>query len=485
MKVIISYPPLPMAKGCPMLGQNRQFQYFHNPSFIYPFVPACAATVLKENGFNVIWNDAIAHRWSYDKFLDYFRKESADVIAIETKTPVVKQHWRIIDELKSINPNCIVVLMGDHVTAFPQESMQSCKVDYVITGGDYDFLLLNICRHLRDKTPLEDGIWFREKESIKNTGPFKLNHDLNSLAFIDRELTQWRLYGEKLYKGTPFTYTMVGRDCPWAKCTFCSWTTLFPTFRTRSPEKLLDEIGMLIERYNIKEIFDDTGTFPSGKWLNQFCEGMIKRGFNKKIYISCNFRFDYLKPERAKLMKKAGFRLMKLGLESANDETLKRLCKGSSVNDVIKGCRIAKEAGLDIHLTIMVGHPWETKQDALNTMNLAKRLMTKGYADMLQSTIAIPYPGTPLYEEAVKNNWFRFGSKDYDKFDMTETVFKTPDMTPEEVMHICDDIYKIFLDPRFLFHHLKRIRSWEDITYLSRGIKPVAGHLLDFMRRKT
>lgn len=151
-----------------------------------------------------------------------------------------------------------------------------------------------------------EGIWYRDKERALNTGKFELNHDLNTLPLIGRESTQWQDYGEKLYKGSPFTYAMVGRDCPWAKCTFCSWATLFPKFRKRTPESLLDEIGILIERYGIKEIFDDTGTFPSGKWLETFAQGMIDRGYNKKLYLSCNFRFDYLTPQRAALMKRAG-----------------------------------------------------------------------------------------------------------------------------------------------------------------------------------
>lgn len=482
MKIMISFPPIPGAKGTPMLGQNRQFQYFHNPSYIYPMVPASAATLLSSKGYEVAWDDCIARQWTYEQFLDSFKKEKPSLIAIETKTPVVKKHWDIIEDLKKIIPECKVVLMGDHVTALPEESMKNSKADYVITGGDYDFMLLNLSEHLANKAPLEKGIYYRENGEIKNTGDFELNHDLNSLPFIDRELTQWNLYGEKLYKGTPFTYTMVGRDCSWAKCKFCSWTTIYPKFRTRSAQNFLREVGILINKYGVREIFDDTGTFPSGNWLEEFCNGMIERKYNKKIYFSCNFRFDYLSEKRARLMKKAGFRLLKLGLESANPETLKKIDKGSTVEDIIEGCKIAKAAGLSVHLTMMVGYPWETKEDAMRTFNLAKKLMTGGYADMLQSTVVMPYPGTPLYREAIENDWFTIDPKDYQAFDMSGPVLKTPGMTKEEVMKICDSIYKVFLHPQFIMHHLSKIRSLEDVAYLSRGVKPVLGHIRDFMR---
>jgi len=484
MKIMISFPPL-VGEGCPMLGQNRQFQWFHNPSFIYPMVPASAATILKQKGHNVIWNDCIAENWDYEKFMKFYAEQRPDLISIETKTPVIKQHWKIINKLKEICPNGIIVLMGDHITAFPLESMEKCQVDYVITGGDYDFLLAEIVDYIEETSDeLPKGIWYRQNKKIKNTGVFELKNDLNSLPFIDRDLTKWYLYGERLYKREPFTYTMVGRDCPYGKCTFCSWTTLYPKFRTRSPESLIDEIGILIERYNIREIFDDTGTFPSGVWLKRFCEGMIERGYNKKIIVDCNFRFDYLTEKRAKMMKEAGFRLMKLGLESASQKTLDKLRKNNTVDQIKEGCKIAKDAGLDVHLTIMVGFPWETKEDALKTLELGYDLMKSGLADMLQSTIVIPYPGTALYQQSVENDWFLIKPDEYEKFDMTTQILKTVDMTPDEVMSISKEIYKSFLNPKFILGHLKKVKSYEDFKYLLRGIKPVFGHLRDFSRKK-
>ncbi|MCX8092983.1 MAG: B12-binding domain-containing radical SAM protein [Candidatus Goldbacteria bacterium] len=481
MKVMISYPPL-KGEGAPTLGQNRQFQWFHNPSFIYPMVPASAATLLKVNGYDVIWNDSIAEMHTWKQYEDILIKAKPDIIAMETKTPVVKQHWQIIERIKQILPESKIVLMGDHVTAMPEESMQNSKVDYILTGGDYDFLLLTLVNYINRGEPLEPGIWYRENGDIKNTGNFKLNHDLNSLPFIDRDLTKWKLYGEKFFKYAPYTYTMVGRDCPWAKCTFCSWTTLYPTFRTRTPESLLNEIDMLIKKYGIREIFDDTGTFPRGEWLKKFCQGVIDRGY--KLSLMANFRFDYINESIAPLMKKAGFRLLKFGLESANQATLDRLCKGTKVEDIEKGCKIAKDAGIGVHLTIMVGYPWETKDDALRTYEMARKLLDKGLADMLQSTVVIAYPGTPLYNEALANNWLRFKPGEWEKYDMTMPVFNLPDMQPQDVMKICDDIYKAFMTPRFIMRQILSIRTFEDFAFLFKAGKAVIGHILDFQRKK-
>ena len=116
----------------------------------------------------------------------------------------------------------------------------------------------------------------------------------------------------------------------------------------------------------------------------------------------------------------------------------------------------------------------------MQTIQLAKTLMTRGYADVLQSTVIVPYPGTPLYEEGQEKGWFRFNPKDYERFDMTEPVFKTPGMTPDEVQRLCQMNYRIYLNPLYMFQHLKRIRDMQDVIYTMNGVKAVVGHLVQF-----
>ncbi len=509
MKVMISYPPLE-GKGCPLLSQNRQFQWFHNPTYIYPVVPALAATMLKNASYEVIWNDCIAENWNYEKFLKFVQKEKPDLIAFETKTPVIKQHWKIINDLKqlsTIDYRLSTALVGDHVTALPEESFHNSQVDYVLTGGDYDFLLLNLCNSLRTPNPpsgtssplgtrgelrtdkLEPGIWYRENGEIKNTGPFRLDHDLDSLPFIDRDLTKWKLYAYENgnYKLTPGTYIMAGRDCWWRRnggCTFCSWTTLYPTWRVRSVENVLDEIGELIERYHVREIMDDTGTFPAGEWLREFCQGMIKRGYNKRINFDCNLRFEALTSEDYQLMAKAGFRFLLYGLESANQETIDRLNKNIKTAAIEEELRMVREANkkagghLESHITCMVGYPWETKEEATKTIQMTKNLFNKGLIDTLQATIMIPYPGTALFEECRKNGWLK--NEDWDGFDMSQPAMKTL-MKDEEVMRLTQGIYKSFITPRFLFRKIISIRNIDDLRFFWRAGKAVFGHLRDFV----
>ena len=484
MKIMIAYPRLE-GKGSPMLTQNRQFQWMSIGSYIYPLVTASAATLLDRSGHDVIWYDGIAEGLPYSHFLETVEQERPDLVAMETKTPVVKLHWDIVRDIKHRTPEVRTLLMGDHVTALPEESMHQAPVDFVLTGGDYDFSLHGLVSALSGHGDMPRGIYYRDGETVGNTGHFVLEGDLESLPFIDRDLTKAHLYFEKWKKREPFRYTMAGRDCQWGKCTFCSWTTTFPSFRRRSVGSLLDEIEMLVDRYGVREIFDDTGNFPAGRWLKEFCEGMIERGLNKKVLFSCNMRFDFLvkNPELLPLMKRAGFRKMKSGLESANQSTLDRINKNIKVEHIVEGCRMASEAGIDIQLTVMVGYPWETRSDAVRTLDLARSLMARGHAEMLQSTVVVPYPGTPLFKEAVEKGWIRFSPLNaWERYDMTEPVLVTPDMDAEEIMKLCSDIYKSFMTPRFVLRQVLNVRSMEDLSYLLRGGKAVLGHILDFAR---
>ena len=484
MKVSISYPPLPSPKGTPLLSQNRQFQWFTDPTYIYPVVPAYAATLLASHGHEVLWDDAIAERMDFDAWLDRLAAFGPDLVAMETKTPVVTRHWKLVEQLKARMPGVLVALYGDHVTALPEETMRNSRVDFALTGGDHDFNLDGLVAHLDSGAALPPGVWSRQGEDIVNTGPPSLEHDLDQLPHIDRDLTRWDLYSQRNgnFKFKPGTYVMAGRDCWWGRCSFCSWTTLYPgaAYRTVSVQRHLDEIEHLVEHYGVKEIFDDSGCFPKDRWLEDFCHGVIERGLHKRVRLGCNMRVGALSAEQWKLMRKAGFRFILIGLESVNQSTLDRMNKGIKVEWIEKTVRECKEAGLEPHITTMVGYPWETRQDAEKTIAFAKRLFSKGWLDTLQATIVVPYPGTPLFAEAKANGWLT--TEDWDDYDMKRSVWHSP-VDENDVMGFTQDLYRAALTPSFIARKVLSIRSPEDVRYLYRAGRKVLAHLADFARR--
>ncbi len=469
--ISISYPPLVSEKGTPFLSQNRQFQWTNTGNVIYPVIPAYAATLLQQLGYKIFWDDAIAEKLTYSDWLQRLKKNKPSLITFETKTPVIKKHWQIINQIKK---ECkwkpIVILMGDHVTALPQESIKNSKVDYILIGGDYDFLLAELIELINNKKAPKNKIFKSTK-----------NHNLNSLPIIDRNLTQWQLYAynNTNYKYKPGSYIMSGRDCWWGKCTFCSWTTLFPgkCFRQFSVEHTIKEIENLVYNFKVKEIFDDSGTLPIGPWLKQLCQELISRGLNKKVKIGCNMRFGALSFKEYQLMYQAGFRFILYGLESANQKTLDFINKNEKTSDALKTLTIAKKAKLEPHVTIIIGYPNENLKDAQKTLSLARKIFKNGLADSLQATILIPYPGTPLFKYCQDKNLLL--TKDWDNFDMRQPVIKSSISSSNQI-ELVQNLFKGILNPKFIFQKIISIRSFSDIKHFSNYAIKYIKKLKDF-----
>ena len=480
MKICLGYPALDDPRGFHQTGQNRQAQVFTAPAFIYPVIPAMAATLLKRAGHEILWSDGPAEGLAWEQQMREIERFQPDLLAWEVKTPSVMFTWSKIDAVKERLPRCTTVLMGDHVTALPQESMDRCAADIVLTGGDYDFGLMAVSARLA------------AGEAVTGIVHQPTTGDLKTLPVVDRRLTKWRLYGHERgsgnYKYLPGTHSMIGRDCWWRHeggCTFCSWTNTFKNWRVATVDQFMAEVESCAS-LGIRELFDDTGTFPIGAWLQECCERLIKFNDGKRhgrcrVTIGCNMRPGALKEAEWDLMGRAGFRFILFGLESANYETLVKINKGQQPDAMRQSARMAKEAGLEPHVTAMVGYPWETKEEAMNTIRLAQELFARGWIDTLQATICMPYPGTALFRQCQDQGWLR--TTDWREYAMDKPVMISP-MSDDEVLAITRGIYKSFITPRYVLRKLASVRTKDDAAFLWRGARLLWGHLADFSGRR-
>ncbi len=488
-KIALIYPPITNRRGqYPLLTQNRQFRYSSSTEVrIFPLIMASAATLLKEHGYQVLFLDGINRRQSPDEFAGILRQFQPNAVVLESKAPIIREHWRYLSQLKSSLPQCVSILVGDHVTVFPEESLENQAIDYCVAGGDYDVSLLGLVDFLSGKTAtLPPGVYYRENTELKSSGEFQLDADLDALPFIDRQLTRWQDYGEAyLYK--PAMYILSGRGCGGngmkpGQCRFCSWQHSFwrCSARLRSPEHFVAELEHLYHQYQMVEVFDDNegGATFSYQWLDEVYRLMQKKKLVGKFFLSSNSRADCLTPQTCKLLKKLNFRLLKVGLEAGTDKTLAKLNKHETVEQIRRGVKNAKDEGLIVMLTSMMGYPWESEEDAQATYELAKELMLykTHFGDSLQSSVIVPYPGTPLYNEALKRGWLLFEKNHYERFDMSRPIMKSA----YDPMKWCNKMWSIHKHPLFLIKSLVSLRSFRDITLALHGISSLWGHLRDF-----
>jgi radical SAM superfamily enzyme YgiQ (UPF0313 family) len=492
MKTAVLYPPMRSEGEFPLLTQNRHLKYSKSLEVrIFPLVPAYLATNLKHLGHDVLFLDGINRRMTDEEFERHLQDFSPDIAFMETKTPVVPRHWRYVSYLKSKYPKMKLVLVGDHVTNFPSESIENSLVDYVLTGGDFDVVGRDLVEHLSGKGPMPPGVWFRDENGqIATSGPHILTSDLDSLPFIDRELTRFRDYGEA-YLLRPSAYILTGRGCGAPKssggggvglCTFCIWQHSFwgRTARLRTPGNVAAEMQECIEKYGVWEFFDDNESGPiyDPDWLKAFYQELQNRKLLGKFQFSSNCRADTLNEEVVDLLVKCGWRLLKIGLESGDDYTLKHIAKCESVDLIARGVRLAKDRGLRIMLTTMMGYPWETEETAQRTYHMAKELlMYKVHTgDCLQASVVIAYPGTPLWKEAVNKGWLLVGEKDYERYDMKHPILKTS----VDANAWCTKTWNLMKHPSFVIRQVVTLRSWRELDLLWRGLKSLLGHVRDY-----
>jgi radical SAM superfamily enzyme YgiQ (UPF0313 family) len=488
MRVAFIYPPLFVDGKIPLLGQNRQFKFTHSREIkIFPLVPASAVTILKRDGNDVLFLDAINRGMTGEEFEKALKDFKPELVVLETKTPIIKFHWEWINYIKPQLTNARFILTGDHVSFFPEESIQKSRVDYVLAGGDFDITLGIFVKYLQGKSAMPAGVYYRDGMEIKNSGRPLLFDNLDSLPFIDRDLTNWSIYGEA-YLYRPCAYILTGRGCgregkeTGGVCTFCIWQHAFwqRKARLRSPKNVADEIEILVKKYGVYEVFDDneSGAVWSQAWLEGFLVEIEKRALKGKFIISTNARAENLTEEKCRLMKAIGYRLLKVGLEAGTTDSLHRIGKLESIEEIKENVKRAKRYGFRVMLTMMVGYPWEDVNDVKQTYKVAKELMLykTHFGDSLQASIIMPYPGTPLYRDAENHGWLTEAGKDYEKMDMEHDIL----MSNYDNVYWCKKMWNIHKHPLFLLRSFLTLNNKRDIALAFRGVRSLMGHNKDY-----
>ena len=333
MNVLWLVPPSPY-EGNPNVGQYRFFKVMStNSSIIYPYLNASGVTMLRDAWFDVQYLDCPTLGLDKDNWKVHRKIQNADIVIMEARTPIMQHIWNWTANIFGLNPDAKTILYGDHVTAFPEETLKKSFADFVVCSGDYDLAIVDLCKNIRSGTVA----------SVMNYYP--LTHDMDALPFVDRELVDWTQYYEAWRHRETFFWTMSGRGCRYW-CTFCAWVGTFwnHELRLRSVKNVADEFEMLYDTYGECEILDDIDLFVT-RWGNRFATELLSRGFkNKEILWAIQTHPNEIhNSEYLHNMANSGCKTVKLGIESLNDTTLKRINKSTTVKQIRKAFKILKD----------------------------------------------------------------------------------------------------------------------------------------------
>lgn len=464
MQVLIINPPWP-GKGFGTRSQNRIIKQRSDKYLQYPIFLAYSAAQLKDAGHSVAYIDSVIQDLDMSKTLELAKSIKPDAIFMETTTPSILADYESLNALKETTGARIIV-GGPHATYFHKEVIKDCDAINVVIRHEFDTKIASVISNL-DNLKEIGGITFRNGSEIIDNGDGRPADDLDRIPFPDRETIPWQWYLEAWYSRRPFMNMMTSRGCPY-HCSFCLWPQSMYGHkqRFRSLDNVLSEIHELIDRYGLKEINIDDGTFTTDrKRVIEFCQRL--RQENIKLIWTCNGRVDNLDDEMLAEMKQSGCKMIRLGVESGSQEVLDKIKKGVTIGQIEEGFKLVKKHGIQALGGFMFGFPYDSRKTIEETLDFAKRLSP----DQVQFSINMCYPGTSLYEYAKENHLLL--AKSFKEFDMTYgPVVKTLDMERKELEPILARAYKEFyFRPGFVLQTLRHMKDFDEIKRAFRSLR--------------
>ncbi len=321
-----------------------------------------------------------------------------ELLVLFTSTPGFHVDVRIAEMMKDSNPKLKVAFVGPPVTIDPEGSLKASKAIDFVVRREFDHQIAGFAQG----KPLVElpGVSFRENGGFRHMPDGQAIENLDELPWVtkvykrDLDITRYNVP----FLLSPFISLYTSRGCP-SLCTFCLWpqTHSGHRWRVRSSEDVANEVRYALNAFpQIREIFfdDDTFNYQKARTLD-LCKKLKPLNFTW----SCTSRVttDF---ETLKAMRDAGCRLLIVGYESGDQQVLKNIKKGATIDMALRFTDNCKKLGLLIHGDFIVGLPGETRESLRKSIDFAKRLDS----ETIQVSIAHPYPGTEFYNYARRNN---------------------------------------------------------------------------------
>jgi anaerobic magnesium-protoporphyrin IX monomethyl ester cyclase len=394
------------------------------------------------------------------------RSFNPDVVGITSVTPSIYEAYKVAETAKKVREDCTVILGGPHATFMPRQTMKECEYIDIIVRGEGEETTRELIENIEKGVPLNKvkGITFRKENGIIDTEPRPFIKNIDDIPFPSRDLLPMHLYK---FNGVKYTTMLTSRGCPFG-CSFCSSSRLFGGYwRGRSPENVLEEIKTVYGEYGIRniEFMDDTFTLDQ-KRAEKICDGIIEQGWD--ISWGASSRVDTLSKELAEKMKKAGCWIIFLGIESGSQKILDTIGKRITLEQAKKAVEILKDAGIQVLGSFIIGFIQDTKETIKETIKFAKSLNL----DYAEFSILTPYPGTPIFDYAKKNNTLL--TEDWSKYTATEPIVKIEGISEKEVKALFQKAYITFyLRPKIVMKWLKN----KQFSFIKTGIKAAINYL--------
>jgi radical SAM superfamily enzyme YgiQ (UPF0313 family) len=387
------------------------------------------ATFVRNHGFSVAILDANSENLTFDETAKRIEERKPLLTAIVVyghnpsastqNMPAVREFCTI---LKNLNPEGNILLVGGHIAALPVRTLREEDADFTCAGeGPVTIVeLLQALKTREANLSKVHDLCYRDGEAIITSHPAPLVQNLDSeMAGLAWDLLpmekyrahNWHCFGDLQRQPYAALYTSLG--CPF-HCNFCCIQAPFKSgeralgfkqgvnsYRLWSPEVVLSQIDLLVNRYGIRNIkFADELFVLNPKHVHDICDGIVERGYRLNIWAYA--RVDTMKnPDTLLKLKAAGVNWLALGIEAASERVRYDVRKVYGKGEVQNVVAAIKAAGINVIGNYIFGLP----EDDLETMQATLDLALDLNCEFANFYCAMAYPGSKLYEKALENDW--------------------------------------------------------------------------------
>jgi len=411
----------------------------------YPLIGlAYMAAVLEKNGYDVTVVDAPAYKMTYKETEHAIRLFEPDIVGITSVAATFTSALQVAKDIKTSYPRALTVFGGPHATVMDRQIISEHEEVDVVVRGEGEQTIADLARYvsnsgLKSLNEIE-GITFRKNGGVVRTPnrPFIQNLDeLPFPAYHYFPLRKYQIFGKL---GLPM---VTSRGCA-SQCTFCYVPQIAGNhFRTRSPKNVVDELEWTQNEYKADFITftDEVFTYEKER-VFEICSEIKRR--NLKVPWDCQTRADHVSRELLAKMKNANCQLISFGVESGSQEILNAMKKGTTVQQNEMAVKWAKESGISVAISLIIGYPGETKESLKQTFDFIK----KTEPDDIYMYLATPYPNTEL-RDLVEDMCWKI-SPDWRHYEMQTPVFENSRVSFEKMNNEREIFYNKLYSPSYI-----------------------------------
>lgn len=453
-------------RGCLIVYDNESYIHW------FPQGVAYLTAVLSAVGVDVCIYSQDLHHYPEEHLTAYLDNNRFDFVGLSFIGGYYqyRKALKISEAINRSKHRPFFIIGGHGPSPEPEFFLKRTHADAVVIGEGEETIveLLDVVAHQSKPLSEVQGIAYHDQNgNFIETPRRELIEDIDTIpfpAYSQFPIEYYRLLRMPHCSSTDFVMPMLsGRGCKF-KCNFCY--RMDKGFRPRSSAAIVDEIQLLKKDYGITYIaFSDELLMSSVARTEELCKAIISANLNVKW--DCNGRLNYANEPLLRLMKKAGCVFINYGIEAMDNLVLRKMRKGLTTNQVIAGIEATLNVGISPGFNIIFGHIGDNAETLKRGVDFL--LKYDDGAQMRTIRPVTPYPGSPLYYQAIENGLLDGPEDFYENKHMNSDLMTVnfTDLTDERYYEELANANKVLLE-NYIHKSAESILSRVDDLYVRR-----------------